>query len=59
MATNYEKLRIEPVYDGQGQTTAISTYKVVDENGTEQMRGSHTNCYYFIHPEYEDLRFKE
>ena len=43
-----DKLRIEPNYDGQG--TAVTSYKVVDENGNTQFIGSYTECYYFIFP---------
>jgi len=43
-----DKLRIEPNYDGQG--AAVTSYKVVDENGNTQFIGSYTECYYFIFP---------
>jgi len=45
--TSDGKLRIEPVYDGQG--TVVTQYKVVDEKGTLQFQGSYTECYYYIY----------
>jgi hypothetical protein len=57
MATNDKKLRIEAVYNGEG--TAVTLYKVVDENGNLQFTGSYSDCYYWIHPDYDDSRFKE
>jgi len=40
--------RIEPNYDGQG--TAVTSYKVVDETGATWFIGSYTECYNYLHP---------
>ena len=39
--------RIGPYFDGI--TTAVKTYKVVDENGTLQYVGDRSQCEYFLH----------
>lgn len=44
-----ERRRIEAVYDGQG--TAVTTYKVVDEKGNIEYQGSYSDCYAYLHPE--------
>ena len=38
--------RIEPYFDGI--STAVTTYKVVDQNGTLQYMGDRSQCEYFI-----------
>ena len=38
--------RIEPYFDGI--STAVTTYKVVDQNGTLQYMGDRNHCEYFI-----------
>ena len=38
--------RIEPYFDGI--STAVTTYKVVDQNGTLQYMGDRNQCEYFI-----------
>lgn len=38
--------RIEPYYDGI--STAVTTYKVVDENGILQYLGDRNQCEYFL-----------
>jgi len=49
MATEHGKLRIEPVFTGN--STAVDTYKVVDNNGTIHFQGDYGNCYLYIHPD--------
>jgi hypothetical protein len=50
------RLRIEPIYDGEG--TVVTNYNVIDQNNTIWFTGSHGDCYYYIHPDYDDSRFK-
>ena len=38
--------RIEPYFDGI--STAVTTYKVVDQNGTLQYMGDRNQCGYFL-----------
>lgn len=38
--------RIEPYFDGI--STAVTTYKVVDQNGTLQYMGDRNQCEYFL-----------
>ena len=38
--------RIEPYYDGI--STVVTTYKVVDQNGTLQYMGDRNQCEYFL-----------
>ena len=38
--------RIEPYFDGI--STAVTTYKVVDQNGTLQYMGDRSQCEYFL-----------
>lgn len=38
--------RIEPHFDGI--STAVTTYKVVDQNGTLQYMGDRNQCEYFL-----------
>lgn len=38
--------RIEPYFDGI--STAVTTYKVVDQNGTMQFMGDRSQCEYFL-----------
>ena len=38
--------RIEPYFDGI--STAVTTYKVVDQNGTLQYIGDRSQCEYFL-----------
>lgn len=38
--------RIEPYYDGI--STAVTIYKVVDQNGTLQYMGDRSQCEYFL-----------
>ena len=38
--------RIEPYFDGI--STAVTTYKVVDQNGTLQYMGDRNQCQYFL-----------
>ena len=38
--------RIEPYFDGIN--TAVTTYKVVDQNGTLQYMGDRNQCEYFL-----------
>ena len=38
--------RIEPYFDGI--STAVTTYKVVDQNGTLQYMGDRNQCDYFL-----------
>jgi hypothetical protein len=38
--------RIEPYFDGI--STAVTTYKVVDQNGTLQYMGDRKQCEYFL-----------
>ena len=38
--------RIEPYFDGI--STAVKTYKVVDQNGTLQFMGDRSQCEYFL-----------
>ena len=39
--------RIEPYFDGI--STAVTTYKVDDQNGTLQYMGDRSQCEYFLH----------
>lgn len=41
-------LRIEPYF--LGTETAVTQYKVVDQNGTIQFTGSYYDCYDYLHP---------
>ena len=41
--------RIEPYFDGI--STAVTTYKVVDQNGTLQYMGDRNQCEYFLQHE--------
>ena len=46
-AKEIEKMwRIEPYYDGI--STVVTTYKVVDQNGTLQYMGDKNQCEYFL-----------
>ena len=46
-AKEIEKMwRIEPYYDGI--STVVTTYKVVDQNGTLQYMGDRNQCEYFL-----------
>ena len=44
--SNHALWRIEPHFDGI--STAITTYKVVDQNGTLQYMGDRSQCEYFL-----------
>ena len=44
--TNRALWRIEPYFDGI--STAVTTYKVVDQNGTLQYMGDRSQCEYFV-----------
>ena len=44
--SNHALWRIEPQFDGI--STAVTTYKVVDQNGTLQYMGDRNQCEYFL-----------
>ena len=44
--SNHVLWRIEPYFDGI--STAVTTYKVVDQNGTLQYMGDRNKCKYFL-----------
>ena len=44
--SNHALWRIEPYFDGI--STAVTTYKVVDQNGTLQYMGDRSQCEYFL-----------
>ena len=44
--SNRVSRRIEPYFDGI--STAVTTYKVVDQNGTLQYMGDRNQCEYFL-----------
>lgn len=44
--SNRDLWRIEPYFDGI--STAVTTYKVVDQNGTLQYMGDRNQCEYFL-----------
>ena len=44
--SNLALWRIEPYFDGI--STAVTTYKVVDQNGTLQYMGDRNQCEYFL-----------
>ena len=46
VVTNRALWRIEPYFDGI--STAVTTYKVVDQNGTLQYMGDRNQCEYFL-----------
>lgn len=45
-ACNSNLWRIEPHFDGI--STAVTTYKVVDQNGTLQYMGDRNQCVHFL-----------
>lgn len=47
VVSNRALWRIEPYFDGI--STAVTTYKVVDQNGTLQYMGDRNQCEYFLH----------
>lgn len=46
LESNRALWRIEPYFDGS--STAVTTYKVVDQNGTLQYMGDRNQCEYFL-----------
>ena len=45
--SNHSLWRVEPYFDGI--STAVTMYKVVDQNGTLQYMGDRSQCEYFLY----------